>query len=344
MHWRWDAVYYYNISVDGYHPGGITAFFPLFPMLSRGVATLLNGLRLPTALPIQEAELAPLLAGIIVAHLATFGAFWMLHQLALEETGDRDTAFRAILYAAIFPFAYHYATPYTEGLFLLTTVASFLAMRRKQWVRAGIWAACASATRFAGILLVPVLCVELLLAWRRGDLQRVNWPRAAIGLVTAPLGLLLYMGYLWWRVGDAFSFYHVQSDWGREQTFPMTAIVRGIDYALHPNWSSAPDIYARGVLHTIITFAFLGIMLLSIRAWRLSYLVYGALLFIVILWSPPDGEWTMHNLGRYLMILFPVYITLARWGRSPAFHLAVLMVCVPMFGLFSALYVRWYAA
>ncbi len=28
IHWRWDAIYYSDITEDGYKPGGLTAFFP----------------------------------------------------------------------------------------------------------------------------------------------------------------------------------------------------------------------------------------------------------------------------------------------------------------------------
>ena len=43
------------------------------------------------------------------------------------------------------------------------------------------------------------------------------------------------------------------------------------------------------------------------------------------------------------MVLFPVYITLARWGKRPALHQAILLLWLPLFGLLTALYVRWYA-
>jgi hypothetical protein len=60
MHWRWDAVHYYSIATGGYgayqtqgqpgtDPNALFAFFPLFPLFIRGVATLLNGFRAPAA-------------------------------------------------------------------------------------------------------------------------------------------------------------------------------------------------------------------------------------------------------------------------------------------------------
>lgn len=103
-------------------------------------------------------------AGVIVSHVATLVAFWLLFELVREETGDRVIAQRAVLYAAIFPLAFYYAVPYAEPLFLATSLGAFLSARRGQWLRAALWAAAASATRPFGIVLVPVLLFVQLLA------------------------------------------------------------------------------------------------------------------------------------------------------------------------------------
>ncbi len=50
----------------------------------------------------------------------------------------------------------------------------------------------------------------------------------------------------------------------------------------------------------------------------------------------------MHSLGRSVMVLFPVYITLAQWGKRPIVHHAILVLWLPLFGLLTALYVCWY--
>ena len=353
MHWRWDAVHYYSIAIGGYNfyysnpmpgnePTGLPAFFPMFPLLTRIMSTLLGGLRPPAPLPIWAASPVPLLAGVLVVHGAALLAFWLLFRLAREETGDEATARRAVLYTAIFPLAFYYAIPYTESLFLATTVGAFLAARNQQWVRAGLWGAAASATRLTGLLLLPVLLIELALAWRRGELRPPAWGRAVLGLLLVPVGLLLFMLHLWQRTGDPLAFLHAQAFWNRQRLFPLTTVWRGIRYALPPNWIERPDLYARNLLQTLIVVGFLVVLIVSVREWRPSYLVYGLLLFSLSLSSPLSGAWTMQSQGRYAMILFPVYITLARWGRRPAVHQAILLLWLPLLGLLTALYLHWH--
>lgn len=343
LHWRWDAVHYYTVSIDGYSEGGTTAFFPLLPLMIRVVSFVLGGFQSPAQLPIQGAETAPLLAGVLVANGVSLLAFWLLYQLAHEELADGEMATRAVLYAALFPFAFHYSVPYTEGLFLATAAGTFLAARRRQWVRAGIWAGLGAASRSSGILLAPVLLLEVVLAWRRGGLSREEQPRALLGLLLAPSGLLLFMVQLWNRVGDPFAFVEAQEAWGRESTWPWTTLLRGIDYALHPEMTDRADVYMRGVIHLLITLVFLAILVVFARRWRPSYTLFGAGLFLIILSSPIDGQWTMHHMGRFLLPFFPAFFVLATWGRRPWVDRAILATFLPLFGLLTLLYVNWYA-
>jgi hypothetical protein len=290
----------------------------------------------------MAAELSPLLGGVLVVHIATLLAFWLLFQLAREETNDEATARRTVLYTAVFPLAFYYALPYAEALFLAASVGTFLAARRRNWVRAGLWAAAASGARPFGILLLPVLALEIVLAWRRDEIQTRDWPRALLGLLLAPVGLLLFMLHLWQLTGDALAFSHAQQmAWLRTPVFPLTTLWRGVGYALHPAWSGTPETYARTVLHTLIVVGFLAVLIASVRRWRPSYVLYGVLVYTLTLSSPWPGETIMHSLGRSIMVLFPVYITLAQWGRRPVIHQAIVLLWLPLFGLLTALYVQW---
>lgn len=50
----------------------------------------------------------------------------------------------------------------------------------------------------------------------------------------------------------------------------------------------------------------------------------------------------MHSLGRSVMVCFPLYLSLARWGSRPAVHPAIVLLWLPLSGLLTALYVCWY--
>ncbi|MDI3339335.1 MAG: mannosyltransferase family protein [Sphaerobacter sp.] len=343
LHWRWDAVYYYHIAVEGYPWLGLTAFFPVLPVLLWLGATGLGGLQPPSPLPIADASPAALIAGVLVAHAATLLALWLLYRLAEHETQDPKVAARATRYAAVFPLAFISNTPHTEATFLAVSVGAFLAARRGRWISAGLWAAVASATRPLGVLVAPALMVELIAAYRRRQPSRRELFRAAVGVALSPIGLLGYMAYLWQRYGDPLAFVHVhETEWHHDRLLPIQTLYRGIRFALHPDWSNTPAIWAVGVVHLVVVLAFGLILLASWRSWPASYLVYGALLFTMVLSMPLPGAWTMHSMGRYVMVLFPVYLSLGKWGHRPFVHHAILGVCLPLFGLFSALHTNWY--
>jgi hypothetical protein len=321
----------------------LLAFFPLFPILTWLTATILRGFRPPAPLPINAAEWTPLLAGVLVADVAALLAFWLLFQLVREETGDEDMAKRAVLYTAVFPLAFYYALPYAEAIYLAASIGAFLCTRRRRWVGAGLCAAAASATRPFGILLLPVLALEIILAARQRELSGVAWGRALLGLLLAPIGLIGFMVFLQRRTGDALAFVHVQqADWLRKPLAPWVTIWRGLQYTLHPSLTASPPTYGRTVLHTTIVVGFLAVMLVSLHRWRPAYTLYGLLLYAVVLSSPWPDVTIMHSLGRSVMILFPVYITMARWGRRPAVHQMILLCWLPLFGLLTALYVNWF--
>ena len=352
--WRWDAIHYYNIVVGGYqpHPAAVgtlqsqpallPAFFPLLPLLTRILATLAGGLRPPALLPITDAEPTVLWAGVMVANCATLLAFWLLFQLTQEETGDRSTARRAVLYLAIFPLAFYFYVPYAEILLLAASIGVFLSIRRGRWFSAGVWGALASAARPMGVLLLPALFLEMLLSWRRGELRREDWPRAILGLLLMPMGLLLYMLYLWQTTGDPLAFVHAQQYWHRTPVFPLLTLWRCIRYVFHPAEFGNPGLYARDVLDTLIVVGFLSVLAISWRWWRPGYSVYGLLLFIVMLTTPMHGELVSEGMGRNAMVFFPFYMALARWGKRPSVHQTILMTWLPLFGILTALFARYY--
>ncbi|HZG68021.1 MAG TPA: mannosyltransferase family protein [Herpetosiphonaceae bacterium] len=345
IHWRWDALHYYGIAVRGYGAADESAaFFPLLPLLIRGAAMVLGGMRWPLPTPIERADESVLLAGVLLANGAALLAFCLLYELVLADTGDDATAQRAVLYTASFPLAFFYAVPYTEGLFLATSVGAFLAARRSQWIRAGVWAALASITRPVGVLLLPALLLEVLLAWRHGSRAASGWLRAALGLLLAPAGLLLFLLYLWQRVGDPIAFVHVaRSEFGHASIFPPALVWRGLTLSAQSIWSDPGSLQRNHliVFNTFVMLLVLVVLFASFRRWRPAYVLYGLLLCTVVLSTVPDGD-TLRSVGRYLMVFFPVYTTVAHWGRRPLVHLAILLFWLPLLGLFTAFFLRGY--
>src|SRR5918998_78654 len=111
---RWDSVWYLRVAASGYGDSTArAAFFPLYPLLVRAVATPLGG-----------SNAALLLAAYAVSLAAFLAALALLHRLTELELGRR-LARPTLVLLAVFPAAVYFGAPYSESLFLLLAVGVF---------------------------------------------------------------------------------------------------------------------------------------------------------------------------------------------------------------------------
>jgi Gpi18-like mannosyltransferase len=335
---HWDVPHYLDIAQNGYriipnseYPTLHTAFFPLWPLLIRSVATLFG----------QYDQATLLVAALLINQVVVLLALCLLMRLALCEQPEAAFAKRTVLYTALAPLGIFFFIPYTEALFLAISVGAFLAMRRRAWLVAGIVVALANATRITGLLLIPVLLCEIVLAWRERRFEGHELLRAGGGLLLAPLGLLSFMALLWWSVGDPLAFVQAQAYWNRERVFPLVTLWRGLVFLFMPAAMPQP-VYLHNAIQISMILLFAGISLASLRRWRLSYSVYAMLIFILALISPLKGYSALQSAGRYVLVLFPVFFTLAAWGSNPRMHRMFLLVGIVLALIFGALYLSGY--
>src|SRR2546425_6996203 len=190
---RGDSGWYLEIARHGYEHQPFStqqqhtwAFFPLYPLLLRFAAKITGGYQL---------------TGILLSHFLFLPALVFLHKLALEWGMDETAAERTIFYLAIFPTSYFFSLPVSESLFLLLTLGSFYEAARDRWAAAGLIGGLASASRAAGVLLLPAL---LVLYWQKH--HRIKPNAKLLGLSFIPAGLLVFMFHLHRITGNAFAF------------------------------------------------------------------------------------------------------------------------------------------
>src|SRR5918996_120081 len=182
---RWDAAWYLRIADSGYAGSDArAAFFPLYPLLVRALAT-----------PFGASPGALLLAAYAVALAAFLAALVLLYRLVSLELG-RPLARPTLLLLAVFPAALYFGAPYSESLFLLLAIGAFYAARTGRCAWAGACAGLASGTRSAGLLLL----LPLALIWWGSRPRR--WADAA-WLLLAPAGIAAYVAWLGLVEGEA---------------------------------------------------------------------------------------------------------------------------------------------
>jgi hypothetical protein len=320
----WDAGHYVRIAESGYHLGpGFPAFFPLYPLLVHAADAVLPG--------------GALVAALIVANVAAFGALAMLHRLADHEFGPR-VAQRATWYLAAFPTGFFLFIGYNESLFILLTVGALYAGRRGHWWLAGGLGALSSATRLFGVLLMVPLAIEYLrqIGWRP---RRIRSDVLSLALV--PLGVVAYSVYCLAELGSPLAFSIAQEQWGRQYTFPGAAWVTAVRQAGGHGLLEPAALAAILDAGTILIAVVLLILCVTGRfRFRRDqvYLVAQAGLTLILLMSTEVGGRAMQSAARYALEAVAVFLVLARMGANQIVDRTVLMIGVALHAVFLVIF------
>ena len=303
----WDSFFYDSIARGGYHAVAADGarFFPLYPLLGRGLGVLFGG-RSDVAL-------------VVIGNLAALAGAVVLAQLAREVLAPRwgseesdAVGLRSAWMVAIVPAAIVFVWPYTEGLALLATAGCLLALHRRAWWWVALCAAFAAALRPTGLLLgVPIL-IEVV-----ATRPRPRIAPAFAALVAAPLGLLASLAYVGNQVGDWMA------PW--EQQRPIRGDFR------NPLVRAAESVW--GLFHNtdteLVPFVVLWCLLVVVsvrkrQPW--SWVAFSVATLTVAL-----AAQTIDSIGRYGLLAVPLVVALAQW--SDRRWRQVLVSCVGSAGL-----------
>jgi hypothetical protein len=240
-------------------------------------------------------------------------------------------------------------------LFLLLSILALYLARHQRWLGAGAAGLLTAMTRFVGLLVGVLLLVEWLqqrlqkprTAPQSQDLspgpvpvieRKPTWP-GLFAAVLVPLGTLGYMLYLQLRFGDALAFLHASQAWGRAPASPLEVVA---DLFIQPlqGWGSALAAGALPLdnwldLFFVLGFLALGIVLLTQKRWSEGvYVVIGVLL--------PFSSGLLMSQRRYVWVLFPAFLLLARWGENPWVDRIIFVFSLLGLGVFTAMFANWY--
>jgi mannosyltransferase PIG-V len=314
---RWDSVFFVRIAEHGYDHAS-AAFFPLYPALVWALGRVFFG--------------HYVLAGIVVSLAALLGAAVLLHRIAEERLGA-DGARRAVLYLALFPTALFLQAVYSESLFLLLVLGTFVLAERGRFTAAGAATGLAILTRANGLALLPALA---LLAWRSRDR-----PRAFAGLSVAVPIVALYPLLLWRQVGDPWAFAHAQDRWHRH--FSVAGPFGGIWEAL-TRWVPPGTVERHAIAVNAESLAFLVLFIaLAVVVWRRFGAAYGlyAVASLAIPLSYPSSRWPLLSLPRFGLVVFPFFLALAVLGGRPRVHTAIAGCSALLLGVAVTQWALW---
>jgi len=336
---NWDGQWYLRIARLGYQSVNATAFFPLYPLAVRGLATVSGHAWVAAAV-------AASLAFYVVAMV-------LLYRLVIMDYGPR-VAGATVAFACVYPLSFFYQAAYSESLFLLATVACVYFARRGQWPAAAVAGFCAALTRNTGFLVVLPMALFYLQArgWR---LRRIDARLAWLALV--PAGLVVWMLYLRGRFGQALAFSRAEIHWHRHLTAPWTTVGRGVQAgwsglgAVVRQGAASPTITGRGHLQIPIALpnalallaliAAAAVLAASARRLRLPYVVYGVAALAAPLFYPTVRQ-PLYSMPRFVLVIFPVFIGLAILTRRvTATRIALLVASTIGLVVLTVMFVRF---
>jgi mannosyltransferase PIG-V len=354
---RWDSVWYLAIAHGGYdHEPARTAFFPLYPMVVRGLGVVLG---------------SDLIAGVLISLAAFALALLLLYRLVALELDD-ELARITVMLIAFCPMAYFFSAVYSESLYLALSLGCILQARLGRWGWAGVLGALGAASRNSGVLLLVPL-VLLFLYGPRGDRpQPAASPRASSRLgrllpshpiepaiawvALVPAGLAAYVAWLALKTGNGLAPFHAQQVWFRHFAGPFggiwdgtVAAWDGLRQLLH---GPPPPLYFTKAGGDALTVAGQNLMLFGflvlgaiacVGAFRRLPIAYGAyvLASLALPLSYPVGPQPLASLPRYEVVLFPLFMWGAQWVHQRRITTPAVATIAVLLGLFTAQFATW---
>lgn len=337
----WDSEFYLSIALQGYDDPKVRsvppdtnakpsldralalnyAFFPVYPLLMRGLSLPLRLLGLN---PIATATLA----GVMISAGATLVAMLALYAWMSQEF-DEATGWRSVFYLISFPTSFFLAQVYTEGLFVALSLSCLVCVQRQRWFWAGGLATIATLTRAVGVALI----IPILVGWWQMDQtgQSTERPTQRVWQWLALLSPLIV--HLIWRFsiwGHAFQM--VQAKFFNCQLL---------------NWSAALGAWSNGfgallgdnpatAVHYTIEFAAILLGFLACFATLKrdpGVSAYG--LFILVVSLTCGTAW---SLSRYLLTIPSVFIVLGQLGKFELFDRIWSLLSILGLALLTALF------
>jgi len=293
---RWDCIWFATISTHGYSDEQSTNFFPLFPLLGRGL---------------YEASSIPLdICFVLVANAFALVGLAAVYRIFADREGE-DVARTGLALLVAWPFAFYQASGYPESLMLASSALAILWTLRGEHVKAGIAFGIGLLARHLVIFTGGALLVALLLE-RGPRLRKILTSRAFLGLLVAAAIAALYPLFLAFRFGDPLIWLKARTaGWGRAAWFGIVWFVRT------RAWKTQP-LYTGYVWLSVIP----GIGALWLLRDRRHWVLAGyAAPLMLCLWLVGIA-----GLGRYTQAVWPAFLPLAiALCRHPDWKLPVVL-------------------
>jgi hypothetical protein len=308
-----DAGWYQTIAAHGYGalPRSATRFFPLLPLLDRGLH-----------------DVTSLTVGIASLLITNFAALLLgvgIYALVRSEFQDALLARRAVWLIMLAPPAFVFVMGYSEALLVLLAVAFFINIRRGNWWWAALFGYLAGTARPIGCLLVVPAVIEVARSWRADRWSR--WPGKVAAVGSSVAGAVTYLGWVSATSGGFLEPLKIQQQQAHHGTLtdPLSTISHSLANLAHGH-------HIGEGLH--VPWIAVAVVLIVVAFWRLP-VSYGAFALCVVVVALSGSN--LDSFERYALSAFPLVMAAATLLRSARIATAVYVLSGAALGLYAVL-------
>lgn len=328
---NFDGVHYLSIAGYGYLADG--RFFPLYPILIYGLSNLFGD-----SSAYSESQF---FSALLISNVSFLLAIFYLYKL-IKEDYSKKVAKLAAFFLLIFPTSFFFGSIYSESLFLFLLVTSFYFANKKRWLIASLFALLLTLTRINGIFIFPALLYQLFkeenLWGEKLDLKKLIrkiWP-----LIFIPFGLLSFGAYSYLKFGDFFNFIKAHGGQANGRSievliFPLQTLYRYFKIITEMKFENIEWWIA---ILEVCVFLFTTTFLYAAYKQKVktSYIIFAGLSFLL-----PILSGTFSGLPRYVLVLFPVFITLALL-KATYLKTLYILISIPLLFILLMLFSKGY--
>jgi Gpi18-like mannosyltransferase len=291
----YDSYNYAQIATKGYTENRLTAFFPLYPLIVRGVTSV-------TGIDVYW-------AGFLLSNFFFIGSLWLLYTL-MEKRGLGERIRLLTLSALVyFPSSFFFSAFYTESFFLFLALLAFWFWDNEKRGAAYFIGGLAALSRIVGVWVPLAFFVERLIR------RKLDVKDCAFTLMSS-LMFFSYPVYLWLTKGEPLLFLKVMApDYGRYSTIPFYPIYQDIVTSIETS-RIEPII----IFHVLLFVIFISYLITTIRlqlrgvtiVWSEVLYTFGLILMPLSSILIQPIQIASHGFMRYFLTVFPLFIFIGR--------------------------------
>lgn len=298
--WVWgnfDGFYYTGIAKRGYFDTE-QPFFPLYPVLTRGLTKLTN--------------ITYVLSAQIISNLALLLSLFIIAKLL--KIDEKSSLIMLVAIILLFPTSLFYQAIYNDSLFFLLATLTIYFARKKNFLLAGLSGGLATLARLNGLALGFVLLFEYLTTkvdtwdikqWPKGfDLKEIIRQKI-YSIMLIPSAFIGYLVYVNYKFGSWTTVFSSMKAWGQDKiTFPLVVFWRYFKIVfLHPTFKLN---YYVSIIELGFVLFYVFLLFYSYKKIRFSYWIFFAVSLLI-----PALTGTFQGMPRYGLHLYPLFLSLA---------------------------------